>query len=117
MSLLIGLDGVLVYLQGKRRHWLVGAHVPELVTEGGKHERCTFTGDAGKGQHDAGDDASAGGSQHHRKNGTPFGNAEAKGSFADGLWHQQEHLFGGARDYGDHHDAERYAAGKKGKMS
>ncbi len=48
--------------------------------------------------------------------GSPLRNAQAESRFANRVRHHQQHLLGGARDGGNHHDAQRYAAGERGEM-
>ena len=46
----------------------------------------------------------------------PVGHAEAERRFADGVRHHEQHLFGGAGDGGNHHDAQSDAAGERGEV-
>ncbi len=94
----------------------VEVEAPELVAEGGEEQRGGLAGDAGEGEHAAGDDAGRRGAQGDGEDGAPLGDAQAEGGFADGVGHGGEHLFGGAGDGGDHHDGERDAAGEGGEV-
>ena len=63
----------------------VELEAPELVAEGGEEQRRGLSGDAGEGEHAAGDDAGRGGAQADGDDGAPLGDAEAEGGFADGV--------------------------------
>jgi len=85
-----GIDG---------ENFLIGAH-------DGEEEGGGFAGDAGDGQHDAGDDPGGGGGDDDAEEGLEFRGAQADGGFAEGMGDELEHFLGGAGDDGAHHKAE-----------
>ena len=46
-----------------------------------------------------------------------FGNPSAQRGFANRVRHHQQHLFGGSRHRGNHHDSQRHTAGERREMS
>ena len=73
VPLVVGRDGVDVDLQRQRGDGLVEFEAPELVAEGGEEQRRGLSGDAGEGQHAAGDDAGRCGAQADGEHGAPLG--------------------------------------------
>jgi len=116
MPLVIWRVGVDEDLQRQGGDGLVEPDAPELIAERGEEQRGGFSSDAGEGEHAAGDDARRGCSEANGEDGSPLGNAQTEGGFANGMRHGGEHLFGGASDGRDHHDGERDASGKRGEM-
>ena len=106
-----------INLQRQRGDGLVEAGAPELVAQRGKDQRRGFSGHARKGQHAAGDDSRRCGLHGDGKHRSPVGNAQAQRRFAHRVRHHQQHLFGGAADGGNHHDAQRHAAGREPKSA
>ena len=116
VPIVIRRDSVSVNLQRQRRGWLVQFQVPKLISESREQQRGSFPSHAGKGQHAAGDDARRSGTQRNGKRGPPPRDAEPVGRFANHVRHHQQHFFGGARHRGNHHDAQRHAAGERREM-
>ena len=115
MLVVVRRDCVPVNLEGQRGDGPVEGNAPVGVAKGGEDEGGGFSGDAGEGQHAAGNDAGRCGLDGNGEDGAPVGNAEGQGCFADGMGHHEEHFFRGAGDGGDHHDAQGDAAGDGGE--
>src|ERR1019366_2287691 len=81
-------------------------------SESGKQQGSGFSRHASESQHATRDHASRSGTQRDGKRRPPLGNAKSVGGLADHVGNHQQHFFRRSRDRGDHHDAQRYTAGK-----
>src|SRR5215469_12560527 len=104
-------------LQRQCGHRLTRTEVPVLIAERGQQQGGGFSGYSGKREHHSGNDSSPGRGQSDRYGGPPLRDSQAKGGLAHRLRYQEQHLFGGARHDGNHHDRQGDSCGETGKMA
>src|SRR5438045_9224028 len=79
---------------------------PELIAKSGKEERSSFTGDAGKGEKNSGENAAIRGWHNDGSDGLPFAGAEGHGGFAQRVRNTAKKFFRAAQGDGNHHQSE-----------
>src|SRR5947208_16928397 len=92
------------------------ARAPELIAKSGKEERSSFTGDAGKGEKNSGENAAIRGWHNDGGDGLPFAGAEGHGRFAQRVRNTAKKFFRAAQGGGNHHEPECKTTGKRGVL-
>src|SRR4029077_1218936 len=116
VPIIVRSEGISInhHRQGSSR--LLPARAPELIAKGGKEERGGFTGDAGEGQQNGGEDAAISSGDNDRSDGFPLAGAEGHGGFAERTRDGAKKFFSAAEGDGDHHQAESETAGERGVL-
>ena len=99
--------------QRQRQLRTVGRVVVELVGGAGdQQDRRGLADHPGDAEQDRGDQAGAGGGQHHSPYGLPLGGAEGQRGLPQAIGHQPEHHLGRGDDHRDHAHAQGHGRGE-----
>src|ERR1700686_627831 len=116
MPIIVWGEGISKDHHRQRSRGMSPGRAPELIAKSGEEERGSFTGNAGEGQEDGGENSAIGGRDDDRGDGFPFTGAEGHGGFAQRVRHGAQKFFRAAKGDGNHHQAKSETASECGVL-